>query len=232
MSEFLDFISSKFYYTFIYEDRWSMFLSGLVLTLTLVAGAFILGTILGVIITALKHTKIKWLKKLVNAINWFVIEIPTTVLLLIFAYLIFNKSSLSTVVISIFAFSLKAGAYMADIFTSALQSVNSGENEAARSLGLSKMQAFFSVTLPQAVKNALPVYQNQFVLTLQDTSVVGYIALQDLTRASNIVTSRTYDAIFPLITVSIIYILVGFIATKLLALLAKEHHLKGGDFID
>lgn len=232
MNSLIETISSKFYLTFVYEDRWEFFLDGLIMTIILTLGAFILGTLFGIIMCALKLSKLKWLKKLGNLINSLLIEIPTTVILLIFAYLIFANSSLSSTIIAIIALCMKEGAYMTDIFYTAINNVEKGESEAARSLGLSKTQTFFHITLPQAIKTAMPVYKNQFVTTLQETSVVGYIAIQDLTRASNIVTSRTLDAMFGLIAISIIYLLIGYIATSLLSLFEKEHHLGGGSVND
>lgn len=111
---------------------------------------------------------------------------------------------------------------MSDIFYTSVNTVNKGEIEAARTLGMNRYQAFFNVMLPQAIDNVLPVYKNQFVSTLQETSVVGYIAIMDLTRASDIVSSRTFDAMFALITVTLIYLVIGWSVSVLIGVLMKR----------
>ena len=146
---------------------------------------------------------------------------------MLFVYILFGETSLSVTIVVLFGLTLKAGAYLSDIFYTAVTAVNTGEVEAAHTLGLSRVQVFRYITLPQAISTALPVYKNQFVITLQETSVVGYLAIMDLTRASEVVTSRTYDALFGLIFVSVLYLLVGYLGNMLLNLLGKKKHLGG-----
>jgi len=215
----------RFYTTFIYEDRWKIFASGLLMTLILTFASFLLGSLIGAIFCALRLKENKIVTKVLAVVNGFLVQIPTLVLLMIFLYIVFSGAGLSTVIVCIIGLTLKTGAYLSDIFYNAIISVDPGEIEAARALGMSKTQAFLKVTLPQAVNNGISIYQNQFVISLQETSIVGSLAVEELTKASSIVTSRTLDAMFGLICISIVYILIGAIGSKLFGLLNKQKHL-------
>lgn len=219
----------RFYITFIYQNRYQFFLDGFSMTLLLTLSTFVLGTLLGALFCFVRFSKSKVIRKVVDILVGFFVELPTLVWLLICAYVIFVNTNLSVVIIVILGLTLKAASYMCDIFYTAVNAVNDGEAEAARTLGMTKYQAFLKVTLPQAVKNALPIYKNQFIITMQETSIVGYLAIQDLTRASSIVTSRTLDALFGVIVVALIYILIGYVFTSLLNLLGHEKHLTEKD---
>lgn len=220
-------IFDRFYATFIYEERYRYFLDGLKITLLMTFSSFILGTATGIAFCALKRSKNAAVRRIVSAVSSFFVKLPTMVLLMVFVYILFGSSGLSIIIIVIFALTIKAGAYFSDIFFSALKTVDPGEIEAARTLGMNRSQTFFHVILPQAVTAALPVFKNQFVSTMQETSVVGYLAIMDLTKASGIVTSRTLDALFGLIVVSAIYLVLGYIGQSLLGLLGKRTHIGG-----
>ena len=146
---------------------------------------------------------------------------------MIFVYIILGSAPLSVVVIVILGLTLKAGAYLADIFYSAVTSVDKGEIEAAHTLGLSNFKTFRYITLPQSISSALPIYKNQFIITLQETAIVGYLAIVDLTRASDIVSARTLNAMFGLIVISVLYLLIGWAGNSLLSLLGHQKHLGG-----
>lgn len=218
-------LASKFYTTFIFEDRYLYFLNGLKITLILTLASFILGTLLGIAFCFLKQSKNKTVRKTVNMIGDFFVQIPTMVLLMIFAYIIFGTSGLNILIVVIIALTIKAASYLAEIFNSAVETVNRGEIEAARTLGMTKKQTFFNITLPQSIDAALPLFKNQFIVTLQETSIVGYLAIMDLTRASTIVTARTLDAFFGLIVISVMYMLIGSLGKKLLGLFGNRKHL-------
>ena len=218
----------RIYLSFIFENRWEFFVEGLGITLLLTAGSFVIGSLLGAAFCALKISRREFVRKATNAFISFLVQLPTLVLLMLFVYIIFGETSLSVTIVVLLGLTLKAGAYLSDIFYTAVTAVNSGEVEAAYTLGLSRIQVFRYITLPQAISTALPVYKNQFVITLQETSVVGYLAIMDLTRASEVVTSRTYDALFGLIFVSVLYLLIGYLGNLMLSLLGREKHL-GGD---
>lgn len=217
----------RIYFTFVYEDRYLFFLDGLKMTLLLTVASFVLGTVVGIVFCAMKKSKKRVLSKCASVISGFFVQLPTMVLLMVFVYIIFGSSGLSIILVVIMGLTIKAGAYMSEIFFTAIDTVNPGEMEAARTLGMSSRQAFFNVMLPQSVKAALPVFKNQFVSTMQETSVVGYLAVMDLTRASSIVTSRTLDALFGLVVVSAVYIIIGYVGRALLGLLGRRTHIGG-----
>ena len=225
MEDFLN----RIYLSFIYQDRWKFFIEGLGITLLLTIGSFVLGTLFGAGFCALKTSRHKFLRKITDVFVSFLVQLPTLVLLMLFVYIFFSNISLSVTIVVMFGLTLKAGAYLSEVFHTAVTTVNSDEIEAGYTLGLSRFQVFRYITLPQAISTALPVYKNQFVITLQETSVVGYLAIMDLTRASEIVTSRTYDALFGLIFVSILYLLIGYLGNLLLNLLGRQKHLGGED---
>lgn len=223
------YLKASLYQTFILDDRYKLFLNGLRVTLILTLASFILGILLAVLFCALKHSKSKTVRTIINGITGFFVQLPTMVLLMIFVYIIFGSSGLSIMVTVILGLTIKAAAYLTDIFTTSLDAVNPGEIEAARTLGMTKSQAFFNVSLPQAIHNAMPVFKNQFITSLQETSVVGYLAVMDLTRASNIVTARTLNALFGLITISIMYMVIGYVGQKIIGLFDRNKHIGGSN---
>ena len=223
----LDRIGHVFYLTFIYGDRWVFFMEGLRTTLILTFASFIAGTVLGLALCALKLTGKPGVVKCVNIITGFFIKLPTLVMLMIMLYIIFADVHIATLIVIIIGLTLKAASYLSVVFHSAISALNSGEGEAARTLGMTKWQAFRYVTLPQALKVAMPVYKNQFIATLQETSIVGYLAVMDLTRAAEIITSRTLDAFFGLVLISVMYIVLGVVCTALIGLLYREKHIGG-----
>ena len=220
-------LKNRFYLSFVFQDRWKLFLEGLGITLLLTVGSFVLGSLFGAAFCALKTSRHGFVRKATNAFISLLVQVPTLVLLMLFVYIFFGDTSLSVTIVVLLGLTLKAGAYLSEIFCTSVTAVNSGEVEAAHTLGLSRVQVFLHITLPQAISSALPVYKNQFVITLQETSVVGYLAVMDLTRASEVVTARTYDALFGLVIVSVLYLLIGYLGNLLLNLLGKKKHLGG-----
>ena len=217
----------RIYATFIFDDRYLYFLDGLKITTILTLGSFLVGSLVAVLFCALSRSKSSVVRSLTRGINTLLVNLPTMVMLMVFVYIIFGESGLNVIVVAILALTLKAAAYLSDIYRTALDTVQPGEIEAARTLGMSRVQAFFYVTFPQAVHAAKPVYKNQFISTMQETSVVGYIAIMDLTRASSVVTARTLDALFCLIVVSLIYLILGALGQSLIGLVGKRKHLGG-----
>lgn len=216
----LESLWEKIYETFIMQDRYLFFISGLGITLLLTLTSFILGTAVGTLLCAASRSKHGWLRKIAKVVISLFTEIPTMMLLMIFVYIVFGRSALPVLWIVAIGLTLKAGAYLSAIFSTALDTVAPGELEAARTLGMTRWQAFRYIALPQTVSSALPLYKNQFIMSMQETSVVGYLAVVDLTRAASIIQSRTMDAFFGLITVTLIYFLVGAIFKKAFNLLS------------
>lgn len=217
----------KIYETFILQDRYLFFLDGLKTTLLLTFASFLLGTAVGVLLCAASRSRHQLIKRCAMLLRALFVEMPTMVLLMILVYIIFGRSALPIIWVVIVGLTLKAGSYLSEIFDAALNTVAAGEIEAARTLGMSGWQAFRYVALPQTVTSALPLYKNQFIASMQETSVVGYLAIVDLTRASSIISSRTLDAFFGIISVTILYFLIGG-AVKLLFRLLSAQVKKGG----
>ena len=217
------------YATFIQEGRYRFFLSGLGTTLLLTFASFLLGTALGVALCAAKRSRNAAPRKIARIFMSFFMETPTMVLLMILVYVVFGSTALPVLWAVIIGLMLKEASYLAEIFDTALDTVATGELEAARTLGMTRWQAFRLVALPQAVTAALPLYQNQFVATLQETSVVGYLAVVDLTRASTIISSRTLDAFMGLFTVTLLYFLIGAAVKCLFRCITARRCHTGGE---
>ena len=147
---------------------------------------------------------------------------PIVVQLMIIYYVIFASMDISKVVAAILAFGINSGAYVAEIIRSGIMSIDNGQFEAGRSLGFNYIQTMWHIVLPQALKNVLPALGNEFIVLLKETSVSGYIALQDLTKGGDIIRSRTYDAFMPLIAVALIYLVMVMVFSKLLEVLERR----------
>ena len=147
--------------------------------------------------------------------------------LLIIYFVIFGSVNVSKVLVAIVAFGVNSGAYVAEIIRSGIMSIDKGQFEAGRSLGLSYLQTMVYIILPQAFKNVLPALGNEFIVLLKETSVSGYIALQDLTKGGDIIRSQTYTAFMPLIAVALIYLAVVMLFSWLLGKL--ERRLKNNE---
>ena len=226
MEEFLQAVQDSIYINLIYEERYWFIVKGFGMTLYLTVMTFLLGTVIGSLFCRLRLSSntvvsgaVIWLKNLF-------IRLPTLVLLLIFAYWLFSGTGIDTVTLAILAFALKAGSYISDIMYTAIITVDKGEVEAGRSLGMSSFKVFRLVVLPQAVKNALPVYKNQLIITMQETSLVGFLAINDLTRASQVITSRTMDPYISIIITVVAYLLIGGVANLLFKLAERDKHLE------
>ncbi len=215
-----------FYFTFIYEDRYAIFLKGFCNTLILSVASFICGTLFGILLCVIKRSGNKILLKAGNILTSILINIPTMVLLLLFVYVVFGSISAPLAIIVILALTMKTGAYICEILITSLDAVDEGEIEAARTLAMNRRQTFIFIIMPHVVSTGLELYKNQFVLNMQETAVVGYVALVDLTRASSIVSSRTMDSMLGLAMITLIYFLIGFVAKKLLNLLLVEKHIR------
>ena len=135
--------------------------------------------------------------------------VPVLVLLMLIFYVAFASVSIDPMVVAIIAFALNFAAYAAEIFRSGVEGIDRGQTEAGIAMGFGRVSTFFHIVLPQTVQRILPVYRGEFISLLKMTSIVGYIAVQDLTKASDIIRSRTFDAFFPLVLVAVLYFLIA-----------------------
>ena len=200
----------KLIQNFIEEERYKMIFKGLGTTLLITLFAVLLGILLGFLVATIRSTYSKTGKLFIlDRICWIYITVirgtPMIVQLLIMYYVIFASYN-SKVVVAILAFGINSGAYVAEIVRSGIMSIDAGQFEAGRSLGFSYAQTMIYIIMPQAFKNILPALANEFIVLLKETSVCGYIGLMDLTRAGDIIRSRTYEAFLPLVAVAIIYL--------------------------
>lgn len=227
--ELIEYIKKAIYINLIYEDRYELILSGLKATLILTIVSFVAGTLLGMAFCAGKGSRNRVVRTVCRLFTQLMVKLPPLVLLMIFAYLIFVNSSLTPVAIAVVTFTLKCASHLAEMFRTAVDSVSPGEVEAARTLGYSRRQAFFRVVFPQALHQVMPLYKTQFVLTMQDTSVVSLLAIEDMSRAVTVISSRTMDPVVALVITSIVYLMLGFIANRMLSLADRSMHLYSGE---
>ena len=225
-------LKSSFISNFIDDNRWRYITDGLKITLLVTVFAVLIGVVLGFLIAIGRTTHDKTGKlKILNAICKVYLTVirgtPVVVQLMIIYFIIFGSVDISKVVVAIVAFGINSGAYVAEIFRSGIMSIDNGQFEAGRSLGFNYAQTMMYIVMPQAFKNVLPTLCNEFISLLKETSVSGYIALQDLTKGGDIIRSRTYDAFMPLIAVALIYLAMVMIFTKLVSLL--ERRLRNSD---
>ena len=212
--------------TFIQSGHYKMILEGLSTTVKITLGALVIGVIIGLIIALVKYLAedskgmrpLAWLCDLYVTV---IRGIPVTVLLLIFYYLIL-VSCTNGVLVATITFGINSGAYMAELIRSGINAVDKGQMEAGRSLGLTKLQTMRRIILPQAVRYVLPAVGNEFIALLKETSVAGYVAVVDLTRAGNLVRNNTHDMFNPLMLVALTYLLMVVILTKALGLLERR----------
>lgn len=204
------------------ENRWKYIISGLLTTIYITLLSILLGSVLGIGICAMTRSRRKWLRKAAGVYNWFMAGIPMLVLLLILFYVVFAKSGLNPVTVAIIAFALNFASGASDVYGTSLGAIPHGQTEAGLALGFTRLQTFMHIVLPQAVKHGLPLYQGQCISLLKGTSIVGYIAIQDLTRAGDIIRSRTFDAIVPLLMVTVIYFLLAWLLGILIKLLTPK----------
>ena len=220
-------MTDKFYLNFIKDDRWKYIVEGLGVTMQITFAAVIIGIVLGFLVAVVRATydktgKLKVLNWICNVYLTVFRGTPIVVQLMIIYYVIFASMDISKVVAAILAFGINSGAYVAEIIRSGIMSIDNGQFEAGRSLGFNYIQTMWHIVLPQALKNVLPALGNEFIVLLKETSVSGYIALQDLTKGGDIIRSRTYDAFMPLIAVALIYLVMVMVFSKLLEVLERR----------
>lgn len=206
-------LKESFYKNFVRESRWKMLLSGLGITVLISVCSGVLGAVLGFGICMMRRCHNKILCTAAAVYIRIMQGTPILVFLMILYYVVFGKSDISPVVVAIIGFAVNFSAYVSEMMRTGIESVDKGQNEAALALGYTKRQSFFKVVFPQAARHFLPVIKGEFVSLVKMTSIVGYITIQDLTKASDIIRSRTYEAFFPLIVTAVIYFVISWLLT-------------------
>lgn len=221
-SNFVDNIKQNFVNTFVKEDRYKLFINGTLTTLEISILSIIFGTILGIIVGIMRVSSKKIMKFLSKMFISFMQGMPITVLLLIMYYLIFVKTPLSAIAVSIITFSIYLSAYVAEMIRGGYEAINKNQIQAAYSIGFTKYQTVKYIIFPQIISYIIPVYKGQVISTIKSTSIVGYIAIMDLTKIGDLVRSRTFDAFFSLIVVALVYLIICIIFQKLLEYIEKK----------
>lgn len=212
-------IGERFRMNLIRENRWKLITDGFVETIKITVLAILIGTILGMGVCAALRSRRRWVRSAAGLYGSFIQGTPTLVLLLIMFYVVFASSGLSASSVAIITFAFSFASSAGNIFNSSISTVPVGQTEAGLSLGFTPFKTFTGIVLPQALRHGLPLYAGDCVKLLQSTSIVGYIAIQDLTRASDLIRSRTFDALIPLLLITIIYFVLAWLIRKLLNLL-------------
>ena len=207
--------------TFVVDGRWQWFVSGLGYTLLISLFSVLLGLVIGILMALMRLSK----SKILRAVSGIYIDIirgtPTMVQLLIIYFVIFANVHIDKWVVGFIAFGINSGAYIAEIVRGGILSVNIGQTEAGRSLGMTLKQTMASIVMPQAMKNILPALGNEFVVLIKETAVIGMIANIDLVGAARKVQSLTYDYLIPLLSIAVIYYVVIKIISTLLSKVEK-----------
>lgn len=223
LAEFIE----KFKFNFIEGSRYEFILTGLKNTLLITLFAVIIGIVLGFMIAIVRSTydrtgKMKFLNVVCKAYITVIRGTPAMIQLLIMYYVIFVTYDPGIMITAIIAFGLNSAAYVAEIVRSGIMSIDEGQFEAGRSLGLNYRQTMILIILPQAFKNVLPALANEFIVLMKETSISGYIGLTDLTRGGDIIRSQTYEAFLPLFAVAAIYLALVMFFTYLVGKLERR----------
>lgn len=219
---FFEKMAYSFQKTFIKEERWRDFVDGIRVTAVMTVSSILLGTVLGFALYMLCRHGNKVANGFMKVFNGFIHGIPTVLFLMILSYIVFEKMD-NAEFISIFGFSLIFGCAMYDNLCVGCNAISKGQTEASRALGYSDNQCFFKIILPQAARHFLPIYRNDVVSLIKETSIVGYIAVMDLTKRCDLVRSRTYEPFFALIATAIFYFVMEFVLTTIIKKI--EHSL-------
>lgn len=209
-------LAKRFEQNFIRDERWKLVLRGFCVTLILSLCSAVFGTLIGSVLCYTRRRRNKVVSTISAAFIRFFQGIPIVVFLLILYFVIFADSKISGITIGVIGFSVDFGVYVAEILRSAIDSIPHGQWEAAEALGFGYSKTMFRIILPQAINHALPVYKGQFISMVKMTSVVGYIAVQDLTKVSDIIRSQTYDALMPLLLTAAVYFLLSWALAQLI----------------
>ena len=220
-------MKDSLYKTLIVDDRYKYILNGLTTTVIIAFFAVIIGIIIGTLVSLIRNNyEVNKKGKILNKICEIYVNVirgtPVILQLMIIYYVIFKSVNINITLVGIIAFGINSGAYVSEIIRSGINSIDKGQLEAGLSLGLNYHKTMKLIILPQAIKNILPALGNEFITLLKETSVGAYIGILELTKASDIISSRTYHYFFPLIIVAIIYLIMTLGLSKLVNLMERR----------
>lgn len=220
-------IFNSFYNSVIYDDRYKYIFEGLFHTILIALFAVIIGIIIGTVIAIIRNNyEVNKKFRVVNSISKMYVDIirgtPVILQLMIIYYVIFKSVNINILIVGVIAFGINSGAYVSEIIRAGINSIDKGQMEAGLSLGLKYSEVMRLIILPQAIRNILPALGNEFITLLKETSVGAYIGIVELTKASDIIASRTYDYFFPLIIIAIIYLIMTLGLSKLVNVMERR----------
>lgn len=215
-------VKDSFNRSLVEQNRWTMIVDGFWTTLWIFFGSLILGILIGALVSYMQMHGMKLLSITANVYIDLMRNIPILVLLLVMYYIILAGTGLSAVAVAIIASAMNFGAYIAVMFTTGIRAVDHGQTEAGLAMGLTRAQTFMYIIAPQAARHIIPVFQGEAISLLKGTSIVGYISIVDLTKASDLIRNASFEAFFPLIFVTIIYFVLAWLLGKSLDVLMKK----------
>ena len=193
------------------EDRWEMMVDGLCVTLEISLLSILFATLFGALICSLRMSRNRAVKGTAQLYIELMRSLPLLLLLLVMFSLVLASSGLGKTNIAVVCFTLYFGAFFCEIFRSGIEGVSKGQWEAGAALGMNKRQVLSKIVIPQALLRVLPVYKNQVITLIKSTSIVGYVSIMDITKASDVIRSRTFDAFFPLLMTALIYLMLSWL---------------------
>ena len=219
-------IYERFSKAFFVQDRWKLYLEGLGNTIIIALLATLIGTILGVTFAMIKYVnkkskKLKFLSKIIDVYITVIRGTPVVLQLMIMYFIVFAGWD-QGVLIGAITFGLNSSAYVAEIARAGFESVDDGQMEAGRSLGMSTWQTMRHIIIPQAIKNCLPPLFNEFITLVKETAIIGYLGVNDLGKIPGLIQSRTFDYLFPLIIAAVMYLIIVMFLTKILHIIEKR----------
>ncbi len=215
-------LRESFHNNIIRENRYLLLWSGLKTTVLLAVLSCVFGTLLGALICYMRMSRNTLVRRSAMLYISLMRGLPVLVLLMLIFYVVFASVDISPILVAVFAFGLNFGAYTSEMFRTGIESIDRGQTEAGIAMGFSRIDTFRHIVLPQALQRILPVYKGEFISMVKLTSIVGYVAVEDLTKASDIIRSRTFDAFFPLVTVAILYFLISWVLIQALDYLERR----------
>lgn len=215
-------VQDDFILNFISENRYMHIVNGFGITIQVSLLSVIIGIIIGIFVALATLSSNKVLKCVARWYTDIIRGTPSVTQLLIVYFVIFGSSRLDKWIIASIAFGINSGAYVAEIIRAGIQSIDKGQTEAGRSLGLSGAQTMIKIIIPQAVKNIFPALVNEFIVLIKETAIVGFIGLEDLAKGGDFIRSRTYSAFMPLVGTALIYFLLIKLLTKFFSMIEKR----------
>lgn len=220
-------IKSDFYNSIIYDDRYLYILEGVKNTILMALFAVIIGILLGLVIALIRNNydnnkKLPILNQIAKLYVTIIRGTPVLLQLMIIYYIIFATVDINIVLVGVIAFGLNSSAYVSEIIRAGISSIDKGQMDGGRALGLTYKETMRMIILPQAIKNVMPALGNEFITLLKETSVAGYIGIIELTKAGDIISSRTYNYFFPLIITAIIYLIMTLGLSKIISKFEKR----------